>query len=103
MTAFDPQTETPPAIDALEKNICHNLLLLHSLYGRLGYQELPGALLERVCDMSMISAADGSTRLIFRVAIALDPTYATSLNQKLWTFAQPFGEATIPATWKTDS
>jgi hypothetical protein len=102
MVDFNRATDMPPAINKLESYVAHGLLTLNNLFGSLTYQELPGALLERVCDVNIVQAADGTTRLIARVSLILDPAYVTSTGAKLWTFAQEFGEATIPAAYKID-
>lgn len=102
MVAFNRVTDMPPAIGTLESYVAHGLLTLNNLYGTLTYQELPGALLERVSDVNIITAADGTIRLIGRVSIKLDPAYVTSTGQKLWTFAQSFGDTDIPDGYKVD-
>lgn len=101
MVDFNRSTDMPAAINTLERYLAHALLTLNNLYGNLTYQELPGALLEKVSDLNIVTAADGTIRLIGRVSIPLDPTYVTGTG-KLWTFAQEFGEATIPAAYKVD-
>lgn len=103
--SLNPATETPPAVDSAEKTAAWIILLLNNLYGTVTYQELPGALLERVCDVNIITAADGSVRMIGRVSIPLDPTYVTATSQKLWTFAQGMAGTdtpVVPAAYKVD-
>jgi hypothetical protein len=104
MTTINPATETPNSIDSAEKLAAWILLLLNNLYGTLSYQELPGALLERVCDVNIIRAADGTIRLIGRVSIELNEDFMSATSQKMWTFAEGFGDgnATIPAAYKVD-
>ncbi len=102
MVDFNRSTDMPAAINTLERYVAHGVLTLNALFSALTYQELPGALLERVCDVNIVTAADGTRRLIARVAIPLDPGYVTATNAKLWTFAQEFSEATIPAAYKVD-
>lgn len=102
MVDFNRSTDMPAAIATVESYVAHGVLTLNNLFGSLYYQELPGALLERVCDVNIVTAADGTIRLIARVSIPLDPSYVTGTSQKLWTFAQEFGEATIPAAYKVD-
>ena len=101
MVDFNRATDMPPAVITLERYVAHGLLTLNNLYSTLTYQELPGALLERVCDVNVVTAADGTIRLIGRVSIALDPLYVTGTG-KLWTYAREFGESTIPAAYKVD-
>ncbi|WP_052049458.1 hypothetical protein [Leptolyngbya sp. KIOST-1] len=102
MVDFNRATDMPAAINTLERYVAHGVLTLNNLFSALTYQELPGALLERVCDVNIVTAADGTTRLIARISLPLDPAYITSTTQKLWTFAQEFKEATIPAAYKVD-
>jgi hypothetical protein len=103
MTAFTPSTDIPTAIDSLEKYLAHAFLTANNLYSTLTYQELPGALLERVCDASIITAADGTVRLIGRFSIELDQSYITGDgSSKLWTFAKSWGDGTVPAAYKVD-
>jgi uncharacterized protein (DUF697 family) len=101
---LNPATDTPTAIDTAEKAAAWLCLLLNNLYGSVTYQELPGALLERVCDVNIVKAADGSTRMIARLSIPLDEAYVTATSQKLWTFAQGMtaDSATVPAAYKVD-
>jgi hypothetical protein len=101
MADFDRATMMPPAIVTLESYVGHGLLTLNNLFSTLRYQELPGALLERVCDVNIVTAADGTIRLIGRVSLILDPAYVTGEN-KLWTYIQEFQEASIPAAYKVD-
>lgn len=102
MVDFNRASDMPAAINTLERYVAHGVLTLNNLFSSLTYQELPGALLERVCDVNIVTAADGTRRLIARVAIPLDPSYVVSTGPKLWTFAQEFSEATIPAAYKVD-
>lgn len=101
---LNPATDTPTAIDTAEKAAAWLLFLLNNLYGSVTYQELPGSLLERVVDLNVVKAADGTTRLIGRVSIPLDEAYVTATSQKLWTFAQGMtaDTATVPAAYKVD-
>jgi hypothetical protein len=101
MVDFNRATDMPPAINTLERYAAHALLTLNNLFSGLTYQELPGALLERVCDVNVVTAADGTVRLIGRISIPLDPNYTTG-SGKLWTFAQEYAEASIPAAYKVD-
>lgn len=101
MPEFNRATDMPASIDTLGAYVGHGLLTLNNLFSTLRYQELPGALLERVCDVNIVTAADGTTRLIGRVSLVLDPAYVTGEN-KLWTYIQEFQDATIPAAYKVD-
>lgn len=102
MVDFNRATDMPAGINTLEEYVAHGILTLNNLYSTLTYQELPGALLERVCDVNVVTAADGTIRLIARVSLELDPGYVTGTSQKLWGWAREFGEATIPAAYKVD-
>lgn len=101
MVDFNRTTDMPPAITTLERYVSHGLLTLNNLFSSRTYQELSGALLERVCDVNIVTAADGTIRLIGRVSIPLAPDYATTPG-KLWTKALEFEEASIPAAYKVD-
>ncbi|MBE9157698.1 hypothetical protein IQ265_12800 [Nodosilinea sp. LEGE 06152] len=101
MVDFIRSTDMPPAIGTLEAYVAHGLLTLNNLFSALTYQELPGALLERVCDVNVVTAADGTIRLIGRVSLILDPAYVTGTG-KLWTYVKEFQEAPIPAAYKVD-
>lgn len=103
-TPLNPATDIPSAIDTLEKLALWTNFALDQLYGTLTYQELPGALMERVADLNIVTAADGSRRCITRSCIRLDPTYVTATSQKLWTFGLGFDETTgtLPASFKVD-
>lgn len=102
MVDFNRSTDMPAAINTLERYVAHGLVTLNNLFSALTYQELPGALLERVIDMNIVTAADGTTRLIARVSLPLDRAYASSGTGKLWTFVQEYQEAAIPAAFKVD-
>ena len=102
--SFNPATDFPPAVDTVEKALAHLIFLVGDLYGSVVYQELPGALMERVADVNIIKAADGTTRAIGRVSIPLDTAYITATSQKLWTFAEGLtaDAVTVPAAYKVD-
>lgn len=105
MTGYAPGTDTPAAIDTLEKAAAHSLMTLFDLYKGIEYKEATGTSLDSglapLIDQSVISAADGTQRVIFRVAFEVDPAYVTDAG-KLWTFINAFGNATVPAAFKVD-
>ena len=101
MVDFNRTTDMPPAVNTLEMYLAHALLTFHNLFSANTYQELPGALLERICDVNIVTAADGTTRLIGRVSLPLSPSYVTGAG-KAWTYVQEVAEATIPAAYKVD-
>lgn len=101
MVNFNRSTDMPAGIETLEAYVAHGLLTLHNLFSTLTYQELPGALLERVCDVNVVTAADGTIRLIGRVSLIVDPSWVTG-STKLWGHINEFQEASIPPAYKID-
>jgi hypothetical protein len=105
MTAYDPSTDTPPAINLLEQAAAHAILTLHNLYKSQEYKEAAGTGLDSglapLVDVSIINAADGTIRLITRAAFEVAPEYATDPG-KLWTFINSFGSAAVPSAYKVD-
>lgn len=102
MADLNQDTQIPLTVNTVERYVAHAILLMNSLYAALTYQELPGALLERVCDVNIVTAADGTIRLIGRVSIPLDPAYVTG-SAKLWAYAQEINEvANIPVAYTVD-
>lgn len=102
MADLDQNSQIPLAVNTVERYVAHGVLLMNNLYGTLKYQELPGALLESVCDVNIVTAADGTIRLIGRVSIPLDPAYVTG-SAKLWAYAQEINEVSnIPVAYTID-
>lgn len=102
MTLFNPRVDTPAAIQTLEQNIGHNLLLAHHLHQNDTYNELGGGSQERIVQTSIITSANRDIRLIGRVSLILDPSYVTASSQKLWTFISAWADGTVPADFKID-
>lgn len=102
MADLDQNSQIPLSVNTVERYVAHGVLLMNNLYSALYYQELPGALMERVCDVNVVTAADGTIRLIGRVCIPLDPAYVTGAA-KLWAYAQEINEvANIPVAYTID-
>jgi hypothetical protein len=107
MTAINPGTggEIPPAIALVEQMLGWALLTLHNLYKGVEYKEAQGTGLDSgtapIVDVSTITAADGTTRLVGRVSLELHPDYVTGPN-KLWTYIQAFGSVLVPNAYKVD-
>jgi hypothetical protein len=103
MSLYDPQTESPTSIDTLERALAHLLLLAQSLYGTERYKEREGAAGEKLIDAGFVQAADGTTRMIFRGSLEIDPIYVTDTTQKLWMYTKEWGTVAVPAAWKVDA
>lgn len=101
MTEF---ASRPPGLDTVEKELAWALICLDNFWGsgKKKYQEIDNAPMEDVVDYSIITAADGTKRMLFRGSIELDPAYAVTGTGKLWAFARVFGTANIPAAYQVD-
>lgn len=50
----------------------------------------------------MFTAFDGSERIFIRGSIALNPAYKVDRTQKLWMFAEEFGQIVVPTGFTTN-
>ena len=107
MTALNLATDLPDQITTAEQLLVHQALTLHNLYKGQEYQEARGTQFDSglapLIDVSSISAKDGTERLLIRAAVEIDPSYRVDITQKMWMFAEPFGNVVIPAAYKTNS
>jgi hypothetical protein len=90
-----PTTATATA-EALGVYSCS---LLYDLFGNTNYREVQGADLTPLVSAQQGRAADGTERLIYRVAFQLHPEWRTSVN-KIWQDTLEFAEAEIPNRYK---
>ena len=98
-------SDVPNSIDSLEKGLVWLLSLADNLYAGQQYKETSGEVssgLAPLVDLSVINAADGSKRLLGRVAIPIDPAYLTDVSAKFWAFADDWGNVAVPPAFKTD-
>lgn len=106
MSAIDLSTDTPSNISTAEQAFTWLALLLYNLHRGRTYKEAEGNSLDpgqaALVDVSQNTTADGNIRLIIRASIALDEAYVTDTTQKLWQFAQEFGQTDIPGAYRTD-
>ncbi len=106
MTALNLSTDIPSQIDTLERLHAYTALALHNLYKGITYKEAQGTQLDSglapLVDISFINAADGTSRMLTRSAIEVDPAYITDTSQKLWMFADELGVTVLPAAFKVD-
>ena len=105
MTQFNPATDEPSQNDSFEKSLAHKVLTLDRLFKGRTYQESAGTGLDSglapVVDASVLTTADGKTRLVFRGSLELSPDYLVG-EGKLWSFVQPLGDPEVPAAYKAD-
>ncbi|NET38619.1 MAG: hypothetical protein F6K19_42610 [Cyanothece sp. SIO1E1] len=103
MTAISQGTDIPSNIDTLERMCAWSALAISNLNARLQYQESQGpAGTLNQASTGILQAADGTTRLIVRIAIPLDPAFETDATQKLWQFAGNVTDAVLPDAYKTN-
>jgi hypothetical protein len=99
MTLWTP-TDTPAAINTLEKLMVWGNTVLNDLYPNTTVVEATGTA-NRVVQSApfFITASDPTVwRVISRTSIALDPTWRR--QGKLWLAAQDIGSSGIPAEFK---
>lgn len=106
MSALDLGTESPASIATAEQGLAWLVLLLFDLNKGATYKEAQGTSIDSglapLVDVSIVTTADGNQRMIGRFSLELDPTYTTDTAQKLWQFAQPLSNGTVPAAFKVD-
>lgn len=105
LLAVGDGSQVPDGIDTLEKALAWLLSLADNLYAGQTYKETDGTVtsgLAPLVDVSIINAADGTKRMLARVAIPLDENYATDTSAKLWAFANDWGSASVPASFQAD-
>jgi hypothetical protein len=57
---------------------------------------------EFTCRYFVALAYEGSTRLVDRVSIPIDPLYLSDKSKKFWEFAQEISNTALPATFKAN-
>lgn len=106
MSAIDLSTDAPASIATAEQAAAWLLLLLFDLLKGQTYKEAAGTSIDSglapLTDVSIVTTADGSQRMICRASFELDPAHVTDKSQKLWMFVQPLSNTTVPANFKVD-
>lgn len=100
MTTINITTDIPTDINTLERLAAWALLALHDVNRGLYYKETDfaeGAV--PVVSTGVVEAADGTDRLISRIAIPLDTAWRTDGTQSLWMFADDIREVTLPSAF----
>ena len=103
MSALTQSTDIPASINTVERLLAWASLTTHDLNRGLFYKEtddVEGSV--PIATAGVVEAADGSDRLIIRVAIPLDTAWRADRSQKLWMFAQEIRDVEIPAAFKVD-
>lgn len=96
-------TDIPTNIDTVERLVAWGSVLLFDLNRGRFYKELDGDNgAVPLITSGIVEAADGTDRLITRIAIPYDPIFRTDKTQKIWMYAQEFAETEIPAAFKTN-
>jgi len=103
MTAF-AAADIPAEIDTLEELALWAQMTLYELYKGITYREAEGSTIDSglspLVDFSIISTADKNQRAIVRTSIELNPSWTADRTLPVWGFAEPMGEAQIPAAFK---
>jgi hypothetical protein len=94
--------QIPSSVNTLEKAAVWLGSLLRVVDGAKSAVEVEGLLPERASQMPIIEAADGKLYAVVRLRVELDPAFLSVNTAKLWTFARPTTEGTIPATFTTN-
>lgn len=103
MTTF-VRAEIPAEIDTLEELVLWGQMTLYELYKGTTYREAEGSTIDSglapLVDFSIISTADQTQRAIVRTSIELNPSWTSDRTLPVWGFAEPMGNAIIPAAYK---
>jgi hypothetical protein len=89
--------QIPSSINTVEKMVAWAGLLLHrgnptlKVNESLNYSDF-------AAQASLFTAQDGTTRLVIRCCIEVDPAFAEA-NAKLWTQVKSMSEQAIPAAY----
>lgn len=94
-----PASALPTTGGTIEQLALWALLALKEANGTNSSVEEPGGPSLRLFDYQVISAPDGSTRILWRANIKVDPTYLTSDTQQFWEFAQEASTGELPANY----
>ncbi len=105
MTAFNRSTDLPADVDRANELLVWNIQLLDYLYPDLEYlvnpNPVPGAVSRgRAVVWDIQSLPQGGKYFMFSGMIPMDPGFVSDRTAKLYTFAQDFGTAPIPAGFK---
>ena len=95
MSALDPTTQLPAGFTTLEQLVVYSTLTLGAVNPDLEYL-ITDASTELVADLATVQAADGTTRIIARVSIPIDPEYSTN-GFTLWANALEVSNTAIPS------
>ncbi|MEH2082465.1 MAG: glucose-6-phosphate dehydrogenase [Nostoc sp.] len=101
MSALNLSTQIPSQINTLEKLHMWSGQALFAINSSLTVIE-GVSYTERAAQAGLYwVAADSKTRGIFRVSLAIDPTYLSATG-KPWTFAQELSTTAIPANFSAN-
>lgn len=101
MTAIVPSTDIPSAINSVERLAAWVGLLLARINPTKAVLEDENDQIF-TCIATIITAADGSNRLVLRLSIQLDPNYTSDRDKKLWMFAEDLSNTDIPVGFKSN-
>ncbi|MEM9448375.1 MAG: hypothetical protein AAGA75_07560 [Cyanobacteria bacterium P01_E01_bin.6] len=100
MSALDLSTQIPPDINTVERLLAWAALLTHDVNRGLFYKETDdseGSV--PVATAGVVEAADGTDRLIIRIALPVDTAWRSDGSQKFWMFTDEIRDVAIPATF----
>lgn len=94
-------SEIPSNIDTLEKLHVWTSLALASVNPTKQILETEN-LTEFTCRYFVAIAYEGSTRLVDRTSIPINPAYLSDKSKKFWEFALPISDTALPTTFKSN-
>lgn len=86
----------PSLVNTLEKSFVWSAMGLNSLYSTKLVQLAANQPLQNAITATIYPSADGKRRMTIVAHIELDTDYDFDNSRKLWTFAEPLGDATVP-------
>lgn len=103
MTTVNAITSTsiPSNINTLERLAAWAVSALSVVNPTARTLETPGLDPERVAVVQIIKAEDGTTRLIGRISIPIDPNYPTNTT-KFWQNAQEISNTALPTAFTSN-
>lgn len=103
MTAFDASM-IPSGIDTLEVLVAWGQLAIYNLNKGITYKEADGSSIDSglapLVDVSIISAADNTQRLIARTAFELNASWTSDDSLPLWAFTEELTQTQLPNTFR---
>lgn len=99
MTAF-AASDLPPTVNTIERLIGWAVSAKRMIDGQKSNVEVEGGLPEKIVQMPSIERPDGTTCIIARLQLEIDPSYVNTKDKKFWEYIKESSQGSIPAAHK---